>query len=93
MKNNRECYADYLRIISVIAVILTHITGTVVVNYFNNIKWWWLANMINSLTRWAVPVMLMISGAFVIDSTKRYTSVQFWRKKFTYNIYRKSIER
>lgn len=85
--NKREIYADYLRVLSIIAVILTHITGTVVVNYFDNQKWWWLANVLNSSSRWAVPVMIMISGAFIIEKANNISIIEFWKKNIKKILY------
>lgn len=85
--SKRKIYADYLRVFSIIAVIVTHITGTVVVNYFDNQKWWWLANILNSLSRWAVPIMIMISGAFIIEKANNMSIIEFWRKNIKKIIY------
>lgn len=66
-KGNRVIYFDYLRIISVFAVIVLHISGQnwngTDVSSFE----WNVFNAFDSLTRWCVPVFVMISGALFLD--------------------------
>lgn len=45
---------------------------------------WWAANLIDSASRWSVPVFLMIAGALALDPTKggrprEFLSKRFWR--------------
>ncbi|MCP1309315.1 acyltransferase [Paenibacillus tyrfis] len=67
MKNNRIIYIDLLRIISILAVIILHITADLLTrtNDFNTISWW-ISNVLNSIARFAVPVFFMISGAMIL---------------------------
>ena len=67
--NNRIIYFDYLRIMATIAVIVLHISAQnwhlTDVNSFE----WKTFNFFDSLTRWGVPVFLMISGGLFIEKS------------------------
>lgn len=64
MKN----YISNLRNIATFAVILLHVTAPFVLQ-FNKISFasWQLANLLDSLLRFGVPVFVMISGAVLLD--------------------------
>ncbi len=64
--NQRKCYLDILRIVSMLAVILMH-TSSRCVSHLQPLDTQWQVNyVINGLTRWAVPVFVMISGALFL---------------------------
>jgi Uncharacterized protein conserved in bacteria len=68
-KNN---YFEVLRFWACIAVITIHVTAYVVVNRgltFTND--WWIAIFLNSASRWAVPVFIMISGALLLEKDRK----------------------
>ncbi|MEC0246393.1 acyltransferase [Paenibacillus chitinolyticus] len=69
LKSNRIIYIDLLRILSILAVIILHITATLLTstNDFNTASWW-VSNLFNSAARFAVPVFFMISGAMILRS-------------------------
>lgn len=69
----REINYDYLRAISCIAIIMLHVSGS----YWGavdtgNLEFLVMA-VYNGLTRFAVPVFIMLSGAFVLDVSKENT--------------------
>ena len=63
----RKYYIDYLRVLAIIAVITIHVTM-----YFYSQKGeighpgWWLSNILNSASKFAVPLFVMISGAVLL---------------------------
>ncbi|BFH59594.1 acyltransferase [Paenibacillus azoreducens] len=63
----RILYVDCLRILSIIAVIMLHYTAELLTtsNDFNSASWW-ISNFFNSISRFAVPVFFMISGAMIL---------------------------
>jgi len=62
-------YIDFLRFIAAIAVIMIHVLGPFRYLYGEIPDSDWLAAAgLNSLTRWAVPVFMMISGALLLSS-------------------------
>ncbi|WP_028546416.1 acyltransferase [Paenibacillus taiwanensis] len=66
-QNKRIVYVDILRILSIAAVIILHITADLLTrtNDFNTGSWW-ISNLFNSVSRFAVPVFFMISGAMIL---------------------------
>jgi len=67
-------YLDKLRLISTLAVILLHISAEVCHRYFTIPTHQWLvANVIDSFTRFCVPVFIMISGALNLQQEKAFS--------------------
>src|SRR5690625_5977164 len=59
------------RAIAIIAVVAIHSLGTVVEQNFAGMgPDWWLANAVDSASRWSVPVFIMISGALALDPNR-----------------------
>lgn len=81
LKNNRIVYIDILRIISILAVVVLHITADLLTrtNDFNTSSWW-VSNILNSVSRFAVPVFFMISGAMILHIEIR-TYKDFYLKR------------
>ncbi|GAA4506324.1 acyltransferase [Brevibacterium yomogidense] len=74
------------RSLAIIAVIAIHtIADTVGLRFADHGSGpWWAANLIDSASRWSVPVFLMIAGALALDPTKGgrprdFLSKRFWR--------------
>ena len=67
-KKERIIAFDFLRIIAALAVIMIHTSGIPFVNYAN------------SLSRFAVPVFLMISGALMLNENKKITFKDIFKK-------------
>lgn len=66
MNKNRVVYLDYLRVFATIAVIILHVAS---INWYtcdvHGIEWK-ILNFYDSITRWSVPVFVMISGALFL---------------------------
>jgi surface polysaccharide O-acyltransferase-like enzyme len=77
----RSLYLDVLRILATFAVVIIH--NTTYINYgaVQTINWW-AADVLNSLCRWSVPVFFMISGATLLTFPQRYSTPEFYRKRF-----------
>lgn len=77
-KNERNLKLDILRIISAIGVILLHVSSEYIDisavggTDFN------IAVFINSLTRFAVPVFVMISGELFLNPDKEISTKKIW---------------
>ena len=82
-KNNYIIYADILRIVAIVAVIILHSAGPLLYE-FNSIKlsWWWIGNIFNSVTRWCVPIFVMISGLLLLNPSKDESIKYFISKRF-----------
>ncbi|MEG3755330.1 acyltransferase [Psychromonas arctica] len=73
-------YIDFLRFIAAIAVVSIHVLGPFRYLYGEIPDSEWLAAAgTNSVTRWAVPVFMMISGALLLSSNKVFE----WRYYLT----------
>ena len=69
MNNEKSVlYADTLKILAIIAVITIHVSGNSVILPVSS-SGWWAANFYHSLSQWAVPVFVMLSGAFLLGKT------------------------
>lgn len=62
----RKCYIDILRVIASFAVVLIHVTVSYIDDYSADTSQWAILNLFNSLSRWSVPVFVMISGAVTL---------------------------
>ena len=66
-KEKRIWCLDYLRVFAIIAVMMIHISG----DYWENVAatsfQWQTFNFFKSTSHWAVPVLLMISGALFLS--------------------------
>ena len=73
------------RAIAIVAVVAIHSLGTVVEQNFSGMgPDWWLANAVDSASRWSVPVFIMISGALALDPNRgskprKFLSKRIWR--------------
>lgn len=90
MKNNslqnRSIYHDLLRILSALAVICIHVyseASTWKNQQFDTPTWGFL-NVFASITRFAVPVFVMLSGSFLIEHFRD----KDFKKLYTKNIFR-----
>ena len=68
-KSKRFVSYDVLRILAIFAVILIHTTAE---NwYVTSIDNYWLVNnFVNALSRWAVPMFAVITGALLLGKNK-----------------------
>jgi len=82
MKKPTIFYLDLLRFIAVIAVIAIHVLGPFRYLYGEIAQSEWLAAMgINSITRWAVPLFMMISGALLLSIERPFHCEQYLTKR------------
>lgn len=83
-KQTRILYLDILRIFSIFAVIILHISVSFSIKMDpNNMSYWWAGNILNSMTRWCVPVLIIISGKLMLDNDKEEMIVPFLIKRVT----------
>lgn len=79
----RVLYLDVLRALAGVCVIFIHTTADLLyqTSAFHTTAWR-LAVILNSASRWCVPVYVMLSGAFLLDYRRRYTTREFYSKRF-----------
>ena len=79
----RVLYLDVLRALAGVCVIFIHTTADLLyqVSAFHTTAWR-LALILNVASRWCVPAYVMLSGAFLLDYRRRYTTREFYSKRF-----------
>lgn len=79
-ESNRTYYLDTLRIIAICAIVLLHVAGSywylLDVSSFD----WVVINAYDCITRWGVPVFVMISGALFLDPKRPQPLRKLWTK-------------
>ncbi len=71
--SNRETWADVLRAVGIIGVILLHVSAVIVYRFdlISSVDWL-IANIINSFSRFCVPIFLMLTGFFLLPVYEPY---------------------
>lgn len=64
---NRVVYFDYLRVFSMIAVVVLHVAAQNYGSLLGRSYTWNIFNIYNSLVRWGVPIFVMISGSLFLS--------------------------
>lgn len=80
----RLLYLDWLRVLATIAVVMIHVTaGAGHLNKMDSGHYenWIVANLFETLSRWSVPVFVMISGALLLKDQKSISYIEFLRKR------------
>ncbi|MGN0452470.1 MAG: acyltransferase [Ruminococcus sp.] len=76
-KSERIYYLDILRTIACLSVIMIHATADYIYLAYGAVPFW-VGNILNSASRIAVPLFVMISGAMMLDSEYEYTANKLW---------------
>lgn len=76
----RQFYVDMARIGAILAVIAIHNWSLLDVLSVGTARWW-AVDAIESATRWAVPVFVMISGGFLLGPRPDETAGTFYRRR------------
>lgn len=63
--NNRIEWIDLLRFIAIVGVVVIHMQGAFIGSIHGSENWW-IFNVINSLTHFSVPILVMISGTLLL---------------------------
>ncbi len=75
-------FLDWLRILATIAVVTVHIcAGFVLTNYNDSPARWLAGNFYESISRWCVPIFIMISGALMLSDSRESTYRTFFAKR------------
>lgn len=72
-KSNRIYYLDILRVIACLSVIMIHSSGTYVLKEFGSLNFG-VGNVLDGLSRIAVPLFIMISGALMLDKNYNFST-------------------
>ncbi|WP_338449791.1 acyltransferase family protein [Niallia oryzisoli] len=80
----RLVYLDWLRVIAITMVVTIHISGGVVqTNYYDGPTNWLAANFYESISRSAVSLFVMISGAVLLGDHREHQYKPFFLKRIS----------
>lgn len=79
MEETKLQWADNLRVLATISVIILHVTSPLLTNIQSSSDWW-IGNIIESSVRFSVPIFFMLTGALLFD--KEYAIDTFLKKRF-----------
>lgn len=82
MGNQKVDYITTLSVISSLAVVILHTNGAFW-QFNSTARYWFTANIIESVFYFAVPIFYMISGITLIDYNKRYSLREYFKKRVT----------
>ncbi len=72
-ENGRTLYFDFLRILSAFAVVMLHVSSNELSNAELGGFSWYTLNFYHGITRFCVPVFVMLSGALFLDTSREIT--------------------
>ena len=79
--DSRDFGLTFIQVISAIAVVTLHTNGCFW--WFSATeRYWFTANIIESVFYFAVPVFFMVTGITLLDYQERYSTKQFFKKRF-----------
>lgn len=71
---------DVLRILAAFSVVVLHVSGQFIMAYPVGSAEFCISNFINSISRFGVPIFVMISGAIFLSEEKTVTIPRLWTK-------------
>jgi surface polysaccharide O-acyltransferase-like enzyme len=74
-------YGDAARVFGTIAVVIGHVCDMKVFQSVTPANDWWACLFVDSMTRWAVPVYIMLSGALLLDPARAESASDFYSKR------------
>ena len=77
MEKERIVYFDFLRIFAALSIILLHVSGS---QYKLDGIYHYVACFWDGISRWGVPIFVMISGALFLDPSKTITIKNIFNK-------------
>lgn len=79
-RNNNIVYISVMNVIAAVSVVILHANSSF---WFDRSKpYWATANVIECLFYFAVPAFFMITGATLMDYPDRYSTKEFFKKRF-----------
>jgi surface polysaccharide O-acyltransferase-like enzyme len=78
-KVEKKKYIAFLSVISAISVVILHTNGCFW--SFSNSRYWFTANIVESVFYFAVPIFFMITGITLMDYRDRYDTKTYFKKR------------
>ncbi|WP_433833708.1 acyltransferase [Flavobacterium anhuiense] len=79
MHETKLQWADSLRALATVSVIILHVTAPLLTS-MESLSNWWIGNIIQSSVRFSVPIFFMLTGSLLFD--KEYAIDVFLKKRF-----------
>jgi surface polysaccharide O-acyltransferase-like enzyme len=79
---NRDVAIDLMRILGAIALIVLHVGGLLVISYPLKSHSWQVGNLLDSASRWPVPLFVMISGYLLLEPCRTTNIKDFYKRRF-----------
>lgn len=81
--NTTSLNVNFIRVISIFAVVLLHISAAFVIEIKDTTSYEWIiGNLFDSFVRWCVPVFIMLSGYLLLrKDTLNEDSILFYKKR------------
>lgn len=76
-------WIENARIVSIFAVVLLHVSAIILSENSIGTEYWWVGNIFSTLSRWCVPVFVMLSGALLLDIKKQENLSRFYSKRLS----------
>lgn len=80
MQNNRNISYDLLRIFSALSVVILHVSGLYIQKYPVGSTDFRIANFYDSVSRFGIPIFVMISGAIFLSEGKKVLTKKLWTR-------------
>ena len=74
-------YGDAARVLGTIVVVVGHCCDMVIFDPTVSMTDWWVCNLADAASRWAVPVYIMLSGSLLLDPNRAEAPSEFYRKR------------
>ena len=81
MDKGKINYISFINVIAAFSVVLLHADGGFW--HYEGNPFWPVANVIDAVFYFAVPIFFMLSGATLIDYRKRYSTKDYFKKRFS----------
>lgn len=73
---------DRIRVVAAFAIVWLHVSSGVVVHKPDAQRLeWWVGNLADALSRWALPVFVMLSGALLLTARAHKAPGRFYRRR------------
>lgn len=76
----RKDYITLMNVIAAFSVVILHANGCFW--FFSKEKYWYIANVIDALFYYAVPLFFMITGVTLINYRDKYSTKKYFKKRF-----------